>query len=173
MENYQEKSLGQRLKELRKKMGLTLQELSEKIDRLISTLSNWENDKTFPDADDLVKLSKIYGDVSIDYILTGTEAKNISLHQYKTVTERVLKEIKKTELIMETGQVDQMIKDSKIYKNISIIQLLKILITFLKGEKQVGQDLIKQSNQETYSLLRKLHLQLTESMIDSKGEGNN
>lgn len=60
--------IGERLTELRKDIGMTQDELAEKL--LISkfTVSSYENNKTTPDDNLKVKIAKIFN-VSIDYLL--------------------------------------------------------------------------------------------------------
>lgn len=60
------------IKELRKKAGMTLKELADKLGTSNQTISNWENEKTEPDIKSLIKLSNLFS-CSIDYIVTGKE----------------------------------------------------------------------------------------------------
>jgi len=59
-----------RIRELRKKRGMTQKELAEQMQIADSTLSYWEMGKYEPDNDSLIKLSKFFS-VPIDYILDG------------------------------------------------------------------------------------------------------
>ena len=59
-----------RIRELRKKRGMTQKELAEQMQIADSTLSYWEIGKYEPDNDSLIKLSKFFS-VPIDYILDG------------------------------------------------------------------------------------------------------
>lgn len=52
--------LGKILKELRKNKGLTQEKVSKELEVSIQSINNWENDKTLPDLDNLVKLSRYY-----------------------------------------------------------------------------------------------------------------
>ena len=55
-----EKSIGERMKELRTDKGLTLAELSERTNLSISYLSQIERDKTMPSLPTLVTIAKIF-----------------------------------------------------------------------------------------------------------------
>lgn len=60
----------ERLKELRKKQGLTQQKLGELIGVKKSSISQWENDEHSPSGDNLAQLSKVFG-VSAHWLATG------------------------------------------------------------------------------------------------------
>lgn len=74
-----EKSVGERIKELRQKAGLTQAELAEKVGFQPQTVSNWENGSREPDIAALAKLASLFG-VSLDFLLLGkVEEPSISL----------------------------------------------------------------------------------------------
>ena len=60
--------IGRYLKELRKKKGLSQQDLANLLNVSKQTVSNWENDNIQPSIEMLVRLSKIFG-VTTDYLL--------------------------------------------------------------------------------------------------------
>ena len=60
--------LGDKILELRKKHGLSQEELGEKIDVTRQTISNWELGETSPNPDQLKLLSKELN-ISIDELL--------------------------------------------------------------------------------------------------------
>ncbi len=61
-------TLGQKLKELRTKKGLTQKDLADQLHVSFQTISKWESDINEPDLKTLKELSKIYG-CSVSYIL--------------------------------------------------------------------------------------------------------
>ena len=63
-----EKHVGERIKELRQKAGLTQAELAEKLGFQPQTVSNWENGKTFPDVMQIKKIEDLYGVSYVDII---------------------------------------------------------------------------------------------------------
>lgn len=63
-----------KLRELRKKCGLTMKELGAEINAAESTISQYETGKRQPDYETLLKLGEFFG-VSVDYLLTGEETK--------------------------------------------------------------------------------------------------
>jgi transcriptional regulator with XRE-family HTH domain len=53
-------TIAEKIKESRLKLGLTQQEVSEKLFVTRQTISNWENNRSTPDIDTLIKLSDLY-----------------------------------------------------------------------------------------------------------------
>lgn len=62
---------GEKLALLRKKKGMTQEELSETLQVSRQSVSRWEMDATFPETDKLIKLSKLF-DCSIDFLLNNS-----------------------------------------------------------------------------------------------------
>lgn len=62
--------IGMRLKEARIKSGLTQESVAEKIQVSRQTISNWENEKFYPDIIGVIKLSDLYS-ISLDDLLKG------------------------------------------------------------------------------------------------------
>ena len=62
--------LGNRIKTFREKINLSQEELADKVYTSRQTISNWENDKTYPDINSLKLLSNIF-DVSLDNLVEG------------------------------------------------------------------------------------------------------
>lgn len=61
-----------RINLLRKKMGLSQEELANKIGVSRQAVSKWESGQSMPDLDKIIALSDLFG-VSTDYILKGTD----------------------------------------------------------------------------------------------------
>ena len=62
--------LGKRIKEYRNKAQMTQEDLAEKMFVSRQTISNWENDKSYPDIHSLLMLSNLF-DVSLDILVKG------------------------------------------------------------------------------------------------------
>ena len=60
--------LGQTIVKIRKEHGLTQEEFAKKFNVTRQTVSNWENEKSYPDLLTLVKISDMFG-YSLDTIL--------------------------------------------------------------------------------------------------------
>ena len=58
------------IKKQRNNLGFTQAEIAEKLHVTRQTISNWEQGKSYPDLDTLVKISDIYK-ISIDTLLKG------------------------------------------------------------------------------------------------------
>ena len=75
--NYKEckmKIFGARLKELRKRNNLTQKELAEQIGIKQNSYSDWENGKTEPSFENLIKLADLF-EVSLDCLLGREQMK--------------------------------------------------------------------------------------------------
>lgn len=77
-----------RLRELREERGLTLEELSKKVDITQATLSRYENGHRKPDIDIANTLSSFFN-VSIDYLYGNTTIKE----PYKNYSDDIIKEL--------------------------------------------------------------------------------
>ena len=62
--------LGNQIKKYRGELKLSQDALAEKIFVSRQTISNWENEKNYPDISSLVRLSEVFG-VSVDVLLKG------------------------------------------------------------------------------------------------------
>ena len=63
-------NLGAQIKKYRAELSLSQDELAEKLFVTRQSISNWENDKTYPDIKSLVLLSEVFG-VSLDQLVKG------------------------------------------------------------------------------------------------------
>lgn len=74
--------IGKRLSELRQDLGLTQQELAEKLSISVYTVSSYERNISTPDDEMKKRMSKLFG-VSTDYMLGLTDNK-LSVNQVKS-----------------------------------------------------------------------------------------
>ena len=73
-----ERTIGDRIKELRQKANLTQAQLAEKLGFTSQTVSNWESGTREPDIAALAQLSSLFN-VSLDYLLLGKQEETITL----------------------------------------------------------------------------------------------
>ncbi len=66
----QEMNLGSQIKKYRSELSMSQDELAEKIFVSRQSISNWENDKTYPDIKSLLLLSEVF-QVSLDQLIKG------------------------------------------------------------------------------------------------------
>lgn len=64
--------IGKRLKSARAKTGLTQEQVAEEIKVSRQTISNWENERSYPDILSVIRLSDLYH-ISLDELLKGDE----------------------------------------------------------------------------------------------------
>lgn len=94
-------TLGQKLKEIRKKFGLSQEQLAEIINVSRQAITKWETDAGLPDTENLKELSRIF-EISINYLLDNNNElpllvmkKKLDKENYKNKIssyEEVLKE---------------------------------------------------------------------------------
>ena len=64
--------LGQMIVKMRKDYGLTQDDFAQKFNVTRQTVSNWENEKSYPDIISVIELSNLYS-ISLDVLLKGDE----------------------------------------------------------------------------------------------------
>jgi len=64
-------TIGKNIADKRRAIGLTQEQLAEKVGVSAQAISKWENDMTEPDAEMLLTLADIFG-VTVDELLRGT-----------------------------------------------------------------------------------------------------
>ena len=64
--------IGKKLKNARVQSGMTQENVAEKINVSRQTISNWENEKSYPDIISVIELSNLYS-ISLDELLKGDE----------------------------------------------------------------------------------------------------
>lgn len=82
-------TFGQKLKEARLRMGLTQEDLVREVGVTRQTVSNWENDRSYPDLGSIVKLSDLYG-ISLDNLLKKDAGLQKRLEEQRERTKRML-----------------------------------------------------------------------------------
>lgn len=61
-----------KLKDARMRSGFTQESVAEKVNVSRQTISNWENEKSYPDIISVIELSNLYS-ISLDELLKGDE----------------------------------------------------------------------------------------------------
>ena len=64
--------IGKKLKKARVQSGYTQEEVAEQLQVTRQTISNWENEKSYPDIISVIALSDLYS-VSLDELLKGDQ----------------------------------------------------------------------------------------------------
>ena len=64
--------IGKKLKDARMRSGFTQESVAEKVNVSRQTISNWENEKSYPDIISVFELSNLYS-ISLDELLKGDE----------------------------------------------------------------------------------------------------
>lgn len=85
--------LARHIKEHRARLGMSQEELAEKIFVSRQTISNWETDRTYPDVQSLLLLSNLF-DVSVDSLIKG------DVEEMKQVLSAEAKKLNKLGIVM-------------------------------------------------------------------------
>ena len=64
--------IGKKLKDARMRSGFTQESVAEKVNVSRQTISNWENETSYPDIISVIELSNLYS-ISLDELLKGDE----------------------------------------------------------------------------------------------------
>ena len=78
-------NIGEKIRKARADAGLTQEQVAETLNVSRQTISNWENEKTYPDIASVVLLSDAYG-VSLDSLLKGEKPGYIEYLEESTNT---------------------------------------------------------------------------------------
>ena len=70
MQGGEEMELGKQIKKYRQELQLSQEELADHVYVSRQTISNWENDKSYPDVTSLVLLSEVF-QISLDKLIKG------------------------------------------------------------------------------------------------------
>lgn len=155
-------TLGQKLKEIRKRFGLSQEQLAEIINVSRQAITKWENDGGLPEVSNLQELSKVFG-VTVDYLLNDENQlpslsmkKKIDKDKYKNKIssyEEILKEY-----FAHPFEIYNLIK---IEKNTVLENVLNILTG------GITYDTVKQlSDVSPYYLVKKDNLKLLVNIKD-------
>ena len=80
--------IGKKLKDARLHSGLTQEKAAEELNVSRQTISNWENEKSYPDIISVIELSNLYS-ISLDDLLKGDEKNDeTSGRKYKCCKEQ-------------------------------------------------------------------------------------
>ncbi len=138
--------VGIRIKKYREKQNISQDELAEKIFVSRQTISNWENNKTYPDIKSLLLLSDIFK-VSLDDFMKGDIEKIKNLVNTQKVREfNIIGYIYLAELLILAITAYPLFK---LEGNIGvIIWILFFLVTFFTAG--IAEKIKKNNNIQTY-----------------------
>ena len=88
-----EYDIGSKIKAARLEKKLTQEQVAELLGVSRQTISNWENEKSYPDIISVIKMSDCY-EVSLDYLLKGEQTMK-TYYEYLEESTNVVKSNKK------------------------------------------------------------------------------
>lgn len=124
--------IGQRIKSLREKKGLTQGQLSAELHIGRSTISQWESGLRLINVEDAIRLADYFG-VSCDFFFRGVEARNLDFHGITGLSDDAIEALRQYNLEYENQSwnesshymltsniriavINAMIQDSTIWK---------------------------------------------------------
>ena len=100
-----------RVKELREKAGLSMDQLAKQLGITKSRVNMWENNGTVPRMNVLVELAKFFN-VTTDYLLGNDDASNLSLNNTRLSTlQRNLGKLSEADLEKAEGMLKAVFMD--------------------------------------------------------------
>ena len=130
--------LPQKLKYLRKQMGLSQLELSEKLQVSRQAISGWEAGTSKPSTDNLKRLGHLY-EVPLEYLLSEDEPKPIYVEQRTEKDQGLRSNIKKRSIVL-------------ILMGVGLMLVILCSIFFMnKNEEPSQMDDMERSEVETNS----------------------
>ena len=93
--------IGCKLKNARNEKGITQEQAAELLDVSRQTISNWENNKSYPDIISVIKMSDIYS-ISLDHLLKEEKSMNQTYQEFleeSTDTVKAKRNLGKTILL--------------------------------------------------------------------------
>lgn len=118
---------GERIKEIRKRLGISQLDMANQLNLTIQTISRYECDKMIPSADTLTLIVNVFN-VRAEWLLTGSGDMFHSKNN-ETTTDEVLDKINS----LITGMSDDQKKDI-----LKIIEKEKLLADLLNRDKNRG-----------------------------------
>ncbi len=91
--------IGSKLKNARKNKGLTQEQAAEALGVSRQTISNWENNKSYPDIISVIKMSDCYS-VSLDHLLKEENTMKQSYQEFLEESTNVVKAKRRLEKII-------------------------------------------------------------------------
>lgn len=95
MSNFDLKSIGERIKKLREKTGLTQEGFAEKMLTTRQTVAKWETGRQDFKTQEIIRMADIFH-VSCDYLLRGISTEYIDIYKTTGLTEQAVNNISKT-----------------------------------------------------------------------------
>lgn len=157
-------TLGQKIKEIRRKFGLSQERLAEIMNVSRQAITKWENDGGLPDVSNLQELSKVFG-ITVDYLLDDQKQlpallmrKKLDKENYKnrlTMYSEILKEY-----FPEPYEIYTLVRQ----KRLNFIEL--ILDIFIAPEIAPVSTADELGNLSPYYLVKKDNLKLLVNIKD-------
>ncbi|MDF7669001.1 helix-turn-helix domain-containing protein [Lactobacillus sp. ESL0703] len=119
---------GEHLKQARLNKNLTQEQVAQEFAITRQTLSNWENEKSYPDINSLIKLSDYY-QLSLDELLKEDTGMRETLQKREVVNN--LKQVKKKLIIAVIGMLIIGLSATILEDNASNVELAELILFWI------------------------------------------
>jgi len=169
-----ENSLGKRIQAARKRLGLTQEQLAEKLGVSGQAVSKWESDISCPDITALPMLSDIFG-ISVDELLRGQEKQTESLQLIQNTGKNLDEMFLRIYVnVLEASEEDS--EDVKVKVSIPMPILNALLSSGLDMKQIVSMqgagDAIKGANIDFDSILKLIDAGFCGTLMDVEVNSN-
>ncbi len=134
------------LRELRKRKGLTQEELASKVNVVRQTVSKWEKGLSVPDADSLQKIAEVL-EIEVSQLLGA----NIETEENRNEIAEQLSRINE-QLVIKNRRSKKIVKIIVILLLIPVIYIILsiILAQFFKFDTNSGSEVVDEIENEEY-----------------------
>ena len=150
-------TLGQRIAERRKCLGLSQEALGEKIEVSRQAISKWESDGAVPELDKIISLSRLFG-VSVGWLL-GIEEKSIRKTEDSGLSEEQMRMVEEIVRRYQSEEPGQSLRKQRRWLAAVIcgtVAAVILLASYLGGNRRLIDEYSWQLSQlqRDYSILR-------------------
>ena len=117
--------IGNQIKKYRQKLNLSQEELADKIFVTRQTISNWENDKNYPDIKSISLLCNLF-DVSLDQFIEGDIEE-----MKKIISEKEMKDFNSISIVFTIEMLTMLVSAYPLLKFLNIAGVIIWAIIFI------------------------------------------
>ncbi|MBP3597582.1 MAG: helix-turn-helix transcriptional regulator [Clostridia bacterium] len=117
--------IGNQIKKYRQKLNLSQEELADKIFVTRQTISNWENDKNYPDIKSISLLCNLF-DVSLDQFIEGDVEE-----MKKIISEKEMKDFNSISIVFTIEMLTMLVSAYPLLKFLNIAGVIIWAIIFI------------------------------------------
>lgn len=166
-------TFGEKLKSIRRHVGMSQEKLAEKIGVSRQAITKWETDRGIPDIENIIAISNLF-DISVDELISGQKStKNQTDYLYESVTEYDIDHAKRYDMklggankIMVSGYDGEKIRIRLASNTLSTIQSdFKLKIDDIKNCIDLDMNRLNQMTEASAKESLFIYVQLPQKYI--------